>query len=99
METLVKIIDACEKTNTLCQLQEGSLLGAVKLENILPWERDCDISVLSSQFNNLTQYLEKNPIGKLKISIKKMFSFQIVFCFVININFKVSQYTFLVKDL
>ena len=99
METLVKIIDACEKTNTLCQLQEGSLLGAVKLENILPWERDCDISVLSSQFNNLTQYLEKNPIGKLKISIKKMFSFQIVFCFVININFKVSQYTILVKDL
>ena len=99
METLVKIIDACEKTNTLCQLQEGSLLGAVKLENILPWERDCDISVLSSQFNNLTQYLEKNPIGKLKISIKKMFSFQIVFCFVININLKVSQYIFLVKDL
>ena len=68
METLVRLMDACEKTNTLCQLQEGTLLGAVKLENILPWERDCDISVLSSQFNNLTNFLEKNSIGKLQIS-------------------------------
>ena len=61
-------MEACEITNTICQLQEGSLLGAVKLENILPWERDCDIAVLSSHFSNLTDYLEKNPIGKLKIS-------------------------------
>ena len=68
METLVRLMDACEITNTICQLQEGSLLGAVKLENILPWERDCDIAVLSSQFNNLTNYLEKHPIKKLKIS-------------------------------
>ena len=68
MEALVQLVDACEKTNTLCQLQEGTLLGAVKLENILPWERDCDISVLSSQFNNLTNFLEKNSIGKLQIS-------------------------------
>ena len=68
MEALVRLMDACEKTNTLCQLQEGTLLGAVKLENILPWERDCDISVLSSQFNNLTNFLEKNSIGKLQIS-------------------------------
>ena len=67
MEALVILMDACEKTNTLCQLQEGTLLGAVKLENILPWERDCDISVLSSQFNNLTNFLEKNSIGKLQI--------------------------------
>ena len=70
MEALLKLMDACEKTNTLCQLQEGTLLGAVKLETILPWERDCDISVLSSQFNNLTNYLEKYPIGKLQISNK-----------------------------
>ena len=35
MDTLVRIIEACEITNTICQLQEGSLLGAVKLENIL----------------------------------------------------------------
>ena len=73
METLVKVIDACNKTNTLCQLQEGSLLGAVKLENILPWERDCDISILSSQFNNLTNYLLKNPVGKLKISNRAIY--------------------------
>ena len=70
---MVRIIEACEITNTVCQLQEGSLLGAVKLENILPWERDCDIAVLSSQFNNLTSYLERNPIEKLKIS--KHFTF------------------------
>ena len=76
-DTLVRILEACEITNTVCQLQEGSLLGAVKLENILPWERDCDIAVLSSQFNNLTDYLEKNPIEKLKIS--KYFTFLFLF--------------------
>ena len=74
---MLRIIEACEITNTVCQLQEGSLLGAVKLENILPWERDCDIAVLSSQFNNLTDYLEKNPIEKLKIS--KYFTFLFLF--------------------
>ena len=69
MDILLRVMDACEKTNSICQLEEGSLLGAVKLGTILPWERDCDIAVFSSHFSNLTNYLESNPIGrKLKIS-------------------------------
>ncbi len=45
-------------------------IGGVKLNNILPLERDADLEVLSSDFNDLTHYLgQMRPaIGKIKIS-------------------------------
>ena len=46
---------------------QGSLLGAVKLSSILPWERDADIAVLSSHFHQVINLHQRNPIGKLKI--------------------------------
>ena len=48
-------------------MQEGTLLGAVKLSSILPWERDADVAILSSQFQTLINRLQRKPIGKLKI--------------------------------
>ena len=39
----------------------------MKLSNILPWERDADIAVLSSDFEKLMLYLKGNTLGKLKI--------------------------------
>lgn len=50
----VKFIMArCEENGILCELQEGTLLGAVKLNKVLPWERDADITFLSAHFNKL----------------------------------------------
>ena len=43
----------CEEYKIRCELQEGTLIGAVKFNNILPWERDADITVLSEHFNKL----------------------------------------------
>lgn len=57
----------CDQVGAQCQLQEGSLLGAVKLSSILPWERDADIAILSSDFHQVINWHAKNPIGKLKI--------------------------------
>ena len=39
----------------------------MKLSNILPWERDADVAVLSSDFENLVHYLKGNTEGKLKL--------------------------------
>ena len=64
---LESVFSICDSINAKCQLQEGSLLGAVKLSNILPWERDADIAVLSSHFEKLMLYLKGNTLGKLKI--------------------------------
>ena len=51
-------------------MQEGTLLGAVKLSAILPWERDADVAILSSHFHTLISHLQSRKdhrIGKLKI--------------------------------
>ncbi|XP_043205709.1 fukutin-related protein-like [Amphibalanus amphitrite] len=41
------VLDDCERTGALCELQEGTLLGAVKFGSVLPWERDADIAFSS----------------------------------------------------
>ena len=43
----------CEENHIICELQEGTLLGAVKMGKVLPWERDGDITFLSSNFSAL----------------------------------------------
>ena len=56
----VKFVMArCEEHGILCELQEGTLLGAVKLNKVLPWERDADIAFLSSDFNKLRSIKNK----------------------------------------
>lgn len=47
------IMRTCEENHIICELQEGTLLGAVKLGKVLPWERDGDITFLSSNFSSL----------------------------------------------
>ncbi|XP_060587391.1 uncharacterized protein LOC132742901 isoform X2 [Ruditapes philippinarum] len=37
------IMQKCEETGTICELQEGTGLGAVKLGKILPWDIDYDL--------------------------------------------------------
>lgn len=47
------LLQQCVKHNLSCELQEGTLVGALKFHHILPWERDADITVLSTDFNKL----------------------------------------------
>lgn len=50
----VKFVMAeCERSNVVCELQEGTLLGAIKLNKVLPWERDADITFLTSDYDKL----------------------------------------------
>ena len=47
------IMRQCEEYGILCELQEGTLLGAVKLNKVLPWERDADITFLTTHYYKL----------------------------------------------
>ena len=39
MDVLEDIFASCSDVDAYCELQEGTLLGAVKFGDILPWER------------------------------------------------------------
>ena len=54
LDVILFTLNLCEKNEIQCELQEGTLLGAVKFNNVLPWERDADITVLSAHFNKLS---------------------------------------------
>lgn len=47
------IMASCSEIGALCEVQEGTLLGAVKFDKVLPWERDADIAFHSSNFTSL----------------------------------------------
>ncbi|PFX11783.1 uncharacterized protein LOC111319224 [Stylophora pistillata] len=44
------IMRECENTGIHCQLNAGTLLGAVKFKKILPWERDADVYFISDNY-------------------------------------------------
>lgn len=45
------VMKACEEAGLFCELQEGTLLGAVKFNKVLPWERDADITFLTANYS------------------------------------------------
>ncbi|KAI8495433.1 hypothetical protein Bbelb_268880 [Branchiostoma belcheri] len=45
------LMRTCEEEHIYCELQEGTMLGAVKLGKVLPWERDADITFLSGNYS------------------------------------------------
>ena len=49
------VMEQCGVNNITCELQEGTLLGAVKLSKVLPWERDADITFLTADFPKLVK--------------------------------------------
>ena len=47
------IMKTCEENNIICELKEGTALGAMKFGKTLPWERDGDIAFLSNNYTAL----------------------------------------------
>ena len=56
---LGRVFDACERVKARCELQEGTLLGAVKMGRVLPWDRDADLAVKSRDMEALVNELWK----------------------------------------
>ena len=47
------VMRKCHENHIACELIEGTLLGAVKFQSVLPWERDADIAFYAGQFDRL----------------------------------------------
>ncbi|CAC5410826.1 FKRP [Mytilus coruscus] len=47
------IMNTCETFNIICEADGGTVLGAVKFNKILPWEKDADFRCLTSNFTSL----------------------------------------------
>ena len=45
------LMTTCEEAHIICELEEGTALGAVKFNKILPWERDADITFLTANYS------------------------------------------------
>ncbi|XP_046851605.1 uncharacterized protein LOC124444945 isoform X1 [Xenia sp. Carnegie-2017] len=52
-DAIKTVMNECEKAGLFCELQEGTLLGAVKLNKLLPWERDADITFQTANYTAL----------------------------------------------
>lgn len=53
------VMKECEEAGLFCELQEGTLLGAVKFNKVLPWERDADITFLTRNYSAIKQLRPK----------------------------------------
>ena len=63
VETLLKAIletmDICRDIGLFCQLQEGTALGAMTFNSILPWERDACIAYMTSKNVSFLDHRDK----------------------------------------
>ncbi|CAC5410816.1 FKRP [Mytilus coruscus] len=61
------IMKTCEEFNIICEADGGTVLGAVKFNKVLPWEKDADFTFLTSNFTSLKQL---EPIIARKYRVK-----------------------------
>lgn len=59
-EVLCVIDDICKKNNTSYYLDSGTLLGAVREGDFIPWDDDLDIKVLAEDYPAFKAALEKD---------------------------------------
>ena len=47
------LMNTCEEKNMYCDLRSGTLMGAIKMSGILPWELDADFYITWSNFTDI----------------------------------------------
>ena len=48
LKAVIETMDICQRIGLFCHLDGGTTVGAIKFNGILPWERDADISYVTS---------------------------------------------------
>ena len=63
------ILNYCETNNIMCELVDGTLLGAVKFGKILPWDIDGDIAFFTANFTALKGIQRKAKQAGYSLSV------------------------------
>ncbi|OWF51093.1 hypothetical protein KP79_PYT00767 [Mizuhopecten yessoensis] len=72
------VMSTCAEMGIFCELAEGTVLGAVKFQNVLPWERDADIGILRANYTKFRSLSKKVSIaGYTLVDQTKMGLFRI----------------------
>jgi lipopolysaccharide cholinephosphotransferase len=50
MSLTEELLNLMAKNNIVGWLEDGSLLGAIRHKNIIPWDYDCDLCMLKPEF-------------------------------------------------
>ena len=67
-ELLAHFADFCKKHNLTFFLSNGTLIGAVKYQNFVPWDDDCDVMMPREDYDKfLTLYKEHYPHAKYRL--------------------------------
>ncbi|MDY6282335.1 MAG: LicD family protein [Erysipelotrichaceae bacterium] len=60
LQNLATIIDICVQLNINYYLAFGSLIGAIRNNGFIPWDDDCDIIMLRTDYEKFKQYCIQN---------------------------------------
>lgn len=61
LEILKKLTDVCDKHGVNYVLAYGTLIGAIRHKDFIPWDDDIDILMPRPDYDRLMDLLEKNP--------------------------------------
>lgn len=75
LKEAIEIIDhAAKETDSVYYLHAGTALGAIRHNDLIPWDEDADVIIPLPCYAKLIGYLRNNDLGKFRILYREQYS-------------------------